>query len=52
MADDPVAFGGRGRQLLGRQGNAVLPQDDFMAGVDQRVCPALGQGAGDENAAT
>ena len=32
-------------------GSPVLPQqDDLMAGVEQRVHPALGQRAGDENA--
>ena len=37
-------------ELLGREGGAVLAQHDLMAGFEQRVCPALGQGAGDEDA--
>ena len=51
MADDAVALGGRPDQLVWRQRGSVLVQHhDLMAGLEQRICPAFGQGAGDEDA--
>ena len=50
VADDPVAFGRLADQLFGREARPVLAQDNLVARVEQGICPAFRQGAGNEDA--
>jgi hypothetical protein len=49
QAHDPVDIGGRRDQLIVRVGTVGVPLDELVTGADQRLQPAVGNPAGDEN---